>query len=123
MKLHLSKFAQQNVFSGYGEGYVTINQERYTHNLIVLPDQIIANWSQHKTLEQLAATDFTCLLPHKPEIVLLGTGATLRFPDHSVLKELITNGIGIEVMDTQATCRTYNILVEEGRHIAAALLI
>lgn len=123
MKLHLSKFSEQNVFSGYGEDYVTVNQKRYTHNLIVFPDKIIEDWSAQKKLEQLEATDFTCLLPYKPEIVLLGTGVDLHFPHHAIFKELIKNGIGIEVMDTQATCRTYNILVEEGRRIAAALLI
>jgi len=123
LKLHLSKFSEQNVFFGYGEDYVTVNQTRYTQNLIVLPNQLIENWSLQKTLGQLESSDFTCLLPHNPEIVLLGTGANLHFPDQSILKDLANNGIGIEIMDTQATCRTYNILVEEGRHVAAAILI
>ncbi len=122
MKLHLSKFSEQNIFSGYGDGYVMINQKRYEQNLIVFPDHIIENWSV-QTLEQLEFAHFDCLLPHQPEIVLLGTGTRLSFPHHSLLNQLIKSGIGIEVMDTKATCRTYNILVEEERRVAAALLI
>lgn len=122
MKLHLANFAQQNFFSGYGEGYVLINQIRHEENLIVLPDQIIEQWPV-ATAEQLNQEHFDCLLPHQPEIVLLGTGKQLTFPDHKLMAKLIQSGIGIEVMDTQAACRTYNILVEEGRQVAAAIIL
>jgi len=63
------------------------------------------------------------LLPFQLEIVLLGTGATLRFPSPLVTKKLIEIKTGVEVMDTNAACRTYNILMAEGRNVAAALLI
>ncbi|SFM34678.1 Mth938-like domain-containing protein [Nitrosomonas communis] len=122
MKLHLSQHEGINIFSGYGEGYVTINQVRYEHNLIVLPDHIIENW-QIENIEQLEAAHFDCIRPFQPEIVLLGTGATLRFPDPKLMKVMISSGIGLEVMDTHATCRTYNILSTEGRRVAAALII
>lgn len=122
MKLHLSEHEGLNVFSGYGEGYVAINQVRYEHNLIVLPDYIIENW-QVESVAQLKATHFDCLRSFEPEIVLLGTGTTLRFPDPQLMKAIIASGIGLEVMDTQATCRTYNILSTEGRRVAAALII
>lgn len=122
MKLHLSEFSDQNVITGYGNDYVAINQIRYENSLIVLPDHIIENW-QAKTFEQMEAEHFACLTPFQPEIVLLGTGASLQFPHHTLMQALNQSGVGIEVMDTHATCRTYNILVDEGRRVAAALLI
>ena len=122
MKLHLSKLSGINLFSGYGDDYVLINQKRYEHSLILLSDHIIENW-QARTFEQLEAEHFECLLPFQPEILLLGTGSNLRFPRHSLINILVKSGIGVEVMDTKATCRTYNILVEEGRRVAAALFI
>lgn len=122
MKLHLSQYEGLNIFSGYGEGYVAINQVRYERNLIVLPDHIIENW-QVESVARLKTGDFECLRSFEPEIVLLGTGTVLRFPDPQLMKMMMASGIGLEVMDTQATCRTYNILSAEGRRVAAALII
>ncbi|MDV6344556.1 Mth938-like domain-containing protein [Nitrosomonas sp. Is37] len=122
MKLHLSEHEGFNIFSGYGEGYIAINQVRYEHNLIVLPDHIIENW-QIESIEQLKAAHFDCLRPFQPEIILLGTGTTLRFPNPQLMKAMISSGVGLEVMDTHATCRTYNVLAAEGRRVAAALII
>ncbi len=122
LKLHLSKSSKQNIFTGYGLGYVVVNQKRYERSLIVLPDHIIENW-QIQTFEQLSAEHFELLLPLQPEIMLLGTGTTLRFPCPSITKKLIALKTGVEVMDTNAACRTYNILMAEGRNVAAALLI
>ncbi len=122
LKLHLSGFSEQNIFTGYGTGYVMVNQTRYERSLIILPDRILENW-EAGTFEELTAKHFEFLLPLQPEMVLLGTGATLRFPHPSVTKALITSKIGVEIMDTNAVCRTYNILTGEGRRVAAALLI
>lgn len=122
LKLHLSGPSEQNMFTGYGNGYVMVNQARYERNLIILPDRIIENW-EAETFEQLTAEHFECLLPLQPEMVLFGTGTTLRFPHPSLTKTLIASKIGVEVMDTSAVCRTYNILTAEGRRVAAALLI
>ncbi len=99
-----------------------VNQTRYERNLIILPDRIIENW-EAETFEQLTAAHFECLLPLQPEMVLFGTGTILRFPHPSLTKTLIASKIGVEVMDTSAVCRTYNILTAEGRRVAAALLI
>ena len=122
MKLHLANFDQQNVFSGYGDGYVTINKVRYENNLIVLPDQIIDEWSVISVTE-LSVEHFDSALQHKPEIILLGTGTQLTFPDYVLIAKIIQSGTGFEVMDTQAACRTYNILVEEDRRVAAAIIL
>ena len=122
LKLHLSNSTEKNLFTGYGSGYVLVNQKRYDNNLITMPDHIIENW-QVQTFEQLSEEHFELLLPFQPEIVLLGTGDTLQFPSPLVTKKLISVKIGVEVMDTNAACRTYNILMAEGRNVAAALLL
>lgn len=122
MKLHPANFAQQNIFTGYGDGYVLINQIRHEKSLIVLPDLLITDWPV-TTISQLDIQHFGDLKNHAPEIIILGTGATHVFPNQSVLRQIAKMGIGIEVMNTQACCRTYNILVEEGRRVSAALII
>ena len=122
LKLHLSKPAEKNIFSGYGPGYVVVNNKRYEKSLITMPDNIIEDW-QALTAEQLTEDHFELLIPYEPEIILLGTGTTLRFPSPLVTKNLLKLKIGVEVMDTNAACRTYNILMAEGRNVAAALLI
>lgn len=122
MKLHLSGMTGQNMFTGYGAGHVMINYARYEHSLIVLPDRIIENWNAN-AFEDITAEHFDFVLSLQPEMVLFGTGATLRFPHPRLTRGLIQAGIGVEVMDTAAACRTYNILTAEGRQVAAALLI
>lgn len=121
MKLHLAGGAGLTLFSGYGPGYVTVNGVRHSNSLIVLPDGI-ETWAP-TTFAELAAAHLEPLAGRGMELVLLGTGAKLRFPRPPVVAPLIRAGIGVEVMDTQAACRTYNILVSEGRRVAAAILV
>jgi len=121
LKLHLSNISGINVFTGYGEGYVMVNRQRYAQNLAVMPDRILADW-QPAGFDQLMAADFSVLAGLAPEIVLLGTGARLRFPRPELTRALIEARIGLEVMDLQAACRTYNILAAEERKVVAALL-
>ena len=122
MKLHLTQAPGQNIFTAYGEGYVQINQQRYERSLIVMPEQLIADWSP-RTLEQLTEAHFADIATMQPEIVLLGTGNILRFPHPRLSQALAKAYIGFEVMDTYAAARTYNILMGEGRRVAAALLL
>lgn len=122
MKLHLANFAHQYIFTGYGDEYVLINHTRYEKSLIVLPDHLIEDWPVI-SVSQLEIQHFEALIPHAPEIIILGTGIKHQFPDQSLLSQLIKKGIGVEIMDTKACCRTYNILVEEGRRVAATILI
>ena len=121
MKLHLSKLSGINLFTGYGEGYVMVNRQRYAQNLVVLGDRIVTDW-QPGGFDHLTAEDFSRLAGLKAEIVLLGTGARLRFPRPELTRALYAARIGLEVMDLQAACRTYNILAAEERKVAAALL-
>ena len=120
MKLHASGASGVNTITGYGEGYVMVNGERRDSSVVVLPDRI-EQWAV-KGFDQLRSEDFAFLGNLQVEIVLLGTGPRQRFPHPRLSAELAHAGIGLEVMDLQAACRTYNILVAEERKVAAALL-
>jgi uncharacterized protein len=121
MKLQLQAASGQNTVTGYGPGYIEINRQRHHASLVLLPDQM-ADWGL-AGFDALAEADFRRLLDFRPELLLLGTGARQRFPQPALLRPLIEAGIGYEVMDLPAACRTYNILMGEGRRVAAALLI
>ena len=120
MKLHATLPGGVNAITGYGEGYVMVNGERLDSSVVVLPDRI-EPWAV-KAFDELSTEHFAFLRDLKAEIVLLGTGARQRFPHPRYGAELAKAGIGLEVMDLQAACRTYNILVAEQRKVAAALL-
>lgn len=121
MKLHTTPSDGLNLFTAYGHDHVAINHSRYASNLIVLPERIITDW-QATAFDTLSAQDMGPLLELGVGIILLGTGRRLRFPPPSLLSPFARAGIGIEIMDLQAACRTYNILAGEGRQVAAALL-
>jgi uncharacterized protein len=121
VKLQLAGLAARNSITGYGAGYILVNGARHEANLIVLPERILP-W-RVAGFESLAAEDFAELASLDLEVVLLGTGATLRFPNPHVTRALVEARIGLEVMDAQAACRTYNILAAEERRVAAALLL
>jgi uncharacterized protein len=120
VKLHASGPSGVNTITGYGEGYVMVNGERCASSVVVLPDRI-EQWDV-AAFDSLSAEDFAFLKNLGVEIVLLGTGARQRFPHPRLTAALAQAGIGLEVMDVHAACRTYNILVAEERKVAAALL-
>ena len=122
MKLHLDNPSSRNLVTGHGAGYVAINHRRYQASLILLPERIVEPWAPGG-FASLTEGDFEVLRNCAPEVVLLGTGARQRFPSPVLLRPLIEAGIGCEIMDLAAACRTFNILVAEGRRVAAALLI
>jgi uncharacterized protein len=122
MKLHLAKAAGQNQFTGYGAGYVAVNNQRYERSLVVTPDAIHNTWAV-ASIDTLDANELAFLTELKPEILLLGTGATHRFPGTTALREFARAQIGVESMDTAAACRTFNILMAEGRNVVAAIIV
>ncbi len=122
MKLHLDPATAKNAITGYGEGYVMVNRQRFERSLVVLPDRILLDWPPNR-FDDLAPEHLAALAGLDREIILLGTGALLRFPRREIMQSLIRSGVGVEVMDVQAACRTYNILLAEDRRVAAALLI
>lgn len=121
MKLHASAPTQLNTFTGYGEGYVLVNGERRESSLIVQPEHIL-DWPVH-AFAALGEAHFAQLAELGPEVVLLGTGTRLRFPHPRLSAPLARAGVGLEVMDLRAACRTYNILVAEDRRVLAALIL
>jgi uncharacterized protein len=122
LKLHLESATGLNAITGYGEGYVMVNRRRFERSLVVLPERIIEDWPARR-FEELAPEHLAALVALDREIVLLGTGARQRFPGAEIMLPLIRSGVGVEIMDVQAACRTYNILLAEGRKVAAALLL
>lgn len=122
MKLHADPVAAGNTVTGYGAGFIEINRVRYQTALCLAPDQPVASWAV-AGFDALRAEDFAALLQHGPDLVLLGTGSRQRFPHPRLVAALTQAQVGLEVMDTQAACRTYNILVGEGRRVLAALLL
>lgn len=96
--------------------------ESLSQSFIMLPNRLIRDWPPQSTLE-LNSTHFQILFELDPEVVLLGTGKTLVFPEMETMAGFMEKGIGFEVMDNAAACRTYNILVNEGRQVAVAMLL
>jgi uncharacterized protein len=111
-----------NLIRSYAPGLVLVNDTRYLASLVVLPERILPDWPP-QAFEALAVEHFDLLAGLELEVLLLGTGRRLRFPPPELLAPLTRAGIGCEVMDTGAACRTYNILMSEGRRVAAALLM
>jgi len=99
-----------------------VNRTRYSASIVVAGDRIVADWPL-ASVNEIGADHFAAILEMKPEIVLLGTGATFIFPEPARLAPLRNAGVGVEVMDTNAACRTYNILLGEGRNVVAALIV
>jgi len=122
MKIQLDDTGGRYAITAYVPGQVSINRAIYTRSLIVSPDRLIADWAP-ADLSGLAREHLDALLALVPEVVLLGTGHSLRFPHPSLLEGLVRAGIGHEIMDTGAACRTYNVLMGEGRRVVAGLLI
>jgi uncharacterized protein len=121
MKFHLQA-PTSNVVTGSGPGWVRVGQTEYRGNVILLPDAVIEGWAP-AGFAALTEPDFAALLAHAPETVLLGTGARQQFPHPRLLQALSAAHVGVEVMDTRAACRTFNILVAEDRRVAAALIV
>ncbi len=121
MKLQLAQTEGWNTFTAYGEDYVSVNAVRHQDNLIVLPYKLIEKWTP-ASFSTLSSADFDFLATLDAEIILLGTGKLLRFPSPELMQSLMQARKGIEVMDTQAACRTFNVLAGEKRKVAAALL-
>jgi uncharacterized protein len=121
MKLQSDQVGSSNRITGYGLGYVAVNEVRIARSVVVTPDRLLEDW---------APDDFSRISPAccrlldelEIEVALLGTGASQQFPRDDLVGRFASRGIGLEIMDTAAACRTYNILMAEGRSVAAMLL-
>ncbi len=126
MKLHTANPAGINLFRGYGDGFVMVGEQRIERSIVVLPDRIIEDWGA-TTYDALTAAQLEVLAGLDREVMLLGTGNKLRFPPPELMRTISRRfaeaRVGLEIMDVQAACRTYNILVAEERKVGAALLL
>ena len=100
---------------------IRIAEQFYTKPIIVSASQLLADWSAGQPLE-LVEADFAPVFGLNPEIVLIGTGRDQVFPDPQLLMCFYRRNVGVEIMNTPAACRTFNVLVSERRNAVAALL-
>jgi uncharacterized protein len=122
MKLHSTQTQQYQTITAYDETGVEINAKHFSHSLIVLPEVAPAPWPVD-SFDNLSAAHFEQIDATGPDVVILGTGQRQRFIHPKLISALTSRRVGVECMDNQAACRTYNILMAEGRKVALALII
>jgi uncharacterized protein len=122
MKLHSTPTQQYQTVTGYDESGVEINAVRFAHSLIVMPETAPVPWPV-PSFDALTAENFAQIAAAAPDVVILGTGERQRFVHPKLIAELTARRVGVECMDNQAACRTYNILMTEGRRVTLALIL
>lgn len=122
MKLHSTATQQYQTVTAYDATGIEINAIHFSHSLIVLPEKQPMNWDV-TVFEELKAGDFDPINQQDPDVVILGTGDKQRFIHPRLITALTQRRIGVECMDNHAACRTYNILMTEGRKVALALIM
>lgn len=122
MKLHSSVTTGLLSITAYDEQHIAVNGRRLTRSFLLTPQRLVEGWPP-ASFDSLGETDLAAVAELGCPIVLLGTGPRQRFPAPALLRPLIERRIGFEIMDSHAACRTYNILMAEGRDVAAALII
>jgi len=122
MKLTDESIRGLHLVQAYSPGEVRIGARMLHRSCILRADRVLDDW-RPQTLAQLCIADLGPVFDLEPEIIVLGSGRNQRFPDAALMATVLSRGIGLEVMDTGAACRTYNILVTENRPVVAALLL
>jgi uncharacterized protein len=122
MKLQADRAEGVNVINAYTRETVSINGVAHTGSVLVPPTGEPVPWHA-ATLVDLTEAHFEQIVAMDPELVVFGSGPVLRFAPPALMRQLMQRRIGVETMDTPAACRTYNILVGEGRRVVAALLV
>lgn len=108
--------------TAYGPGWIGVDADRVTASVIIGSRGQRIAWNCSR-FEDLTPAHFAQLADLDAEVVIFGSGLRNRFPPPAWLQPLMARRIGLEAMDTQAACRTYNILADEGRNVVAALLL
>lgn len=122
MKLHSTQTQQYQTVTAYDASGVEINAIHFSYSLIVFPEIKPMPW-EVQSFEALSVADFEIIDKQKPDVVILGTGDKQRFVHPRLVAPLMRRHVGVECMDNQAACRTYNILMAEGRKVALALIM
>ena len=121
LKLHLERAAGEFRILGYKSGGIVVNERTYLEAVVVSPEDAPAPWSV-RSVSKMTTSDLGPLLAREPEVILIGTGRRQVFPDMRLLTSMYERSIGLEVMDTAAACRTFNIVANEGRRVVAGLI-
>ncbi|MEO6744887.1 MAG: Mth938-like domain-containing protein [Caldimonas sp.] len=121
MKMQADRMEGQNAISRHGPDGIIVNGAEYRASTVVPWRGVVAPWGADD-FDALSADHFERLAALGPELVIFGSGRRLRFPKPVLLQPLMARRIGFETMDTAAACRTYNVLLAEGRAVVAALL-
>ena len=108
--------------TAYSASSVTVNDSVYRQSLVMTASTVLCPWPVD-SLHQLDAEVLGPILETKPAVVLLGTGEQQLFPEPKIYALFGQQGIGLEVMDNGALCRTFNILVAEDRDVTAAIVL
>lgn len=108
--------------TSYGSDTVSINESIYRQSLVLTANSLHSPWSV-TSLQQLDAASLAPIFDSAPSVVLLGTGPRQQFPEPKIFGLFGERGIGLEVMDNGALCRTFNILVAEDRAVTAAIIL
>ncbi|MCE3605555.1 Mth938-like domain-containing protein [Massilia sp. P8910] len=122
MKLHSSTTQQYQTVTAYDDTGVEINAQRFDYSLLVMPETPPRAWDV-PTFDALTTAHFETIEQDKPDVVILGTGERQRFVHPKLIAALLERRIGCECMDNKAACRTYNILMGEGRRVTLALIL
>lgn len=122
MKLHTTSTQQYQTITAYDAGGVEINAQRFEHSLLVMPETPPVRW-EVASFDALTTDHFAQIDAIGPDVVILGTGHRQRFVHPRLTAPLTARRVGVESMDNQAACRTYNILMAEGRRVALALIL
>ncbi len=106
----------------YEPGRIRIGESEHLHGLLLMPERLLEPWPV-ESVKQLNRALVAQFIQYQPDLVLLGTGRRQEFPPPTLMAPLMEASIGYEVMDTAAACRTWNILLGEGRQVLAALMV
>ena len=116
------ELSAQLVIRSVSETSICVNDTEYSESIVLTPDDKLATWSD-KPIDDLDEADFAAVVDTKPEVVLLGTGTSNVFPPRELTFAFARKGIGLEVMATAAAARTFNVLANESRRVAAILYL
>ena len=122
MKLESIKNNSNNTIRSYDNNCIKVNDDIYTQSFIITSDQLIPRW-RPENFSDLCLKDLELITDLDPEIIILGSGNHLHFPESSITAIVTSKNIGFEVMDTYAACRCYSLLLSEGRNVAAGLIL
>lgn len=124
MQLSEDKAVGDYIIHSYGEGFVKVNEATLTRSFIVAPAGLLSTWEVYSIndLNDCTVQPLLTLDPHL-NLILLGTGKTVRFPSPVLLTSFYERGIGVEIMTTPAACRTYSLLLSEGRRFVCGIIL